>query len=79
VDCMLRLACDFLFLSVYLRKEEASSETSCILLVVTMEKILTEVCEVSENKPLSRTTVLQLFTQLKSVQGQYPLLAFLLV
>jgi hypothetical protein len=33
---------------VYLRKEEASSEMLCILLVGTMEKVLKEVCEVSE-------------------------------
>jgi hypothetical protein len=33
---------------VCLRKEEASSETSCILLVGTVEKVAEEVCEVSD-------------------------------
>jgi hypothetical protein len=45
---------------VYLRKEEASSETLCILLVETMEKALQEVCEVSNMKPLSRIVMMQL-------------------
>jgi hypothetical protein len=32
---------------VYLRKEKASSEMLCILLVGAMEEVLKEVCEVS--------------------------------
>jgi hypothetical protein len=48
----------FGFLSVYLRKEEASSETLCILLVGIMEKVLKEVCEVSDIKPLPRIVMM---------------------
>jgi hypothetical protein len=43
---------------VYLSKGEASLET-CILLVGTMEKVLKEVCEVSDIKPLSRMVMMQ--------------------
>jgi hypothetical protein len=52
----------FGFVSVYLRKEEAYSETSCILLVGAVEKVLKEVCEASDIKLLSRIVMIQINT-----------------
>jgi hypothetical protein len=54
---MLRLACGFL--SLYLRKEEASSETLYVFFVRRMKKFLKEISEVSDIKPLSRIVMMR--------------------